>query len=198
MVEFALALPIFLLIVFGMIDMCRYFFQYQSTIHTLRSAARYAVTGQLRSNPLYNPLDTNSFPYLTRRESIIQAAKDNNPAGIPISVVSSSNYNTNDQFIIQSGSNINGPWTASATNATMVVPGGSGTGGSYMRLELKSNFTFVTPFFNLMAYGVSGTNPGVTPTNYIIRRTLIMIAEGFSTNSYPPTNTHHNTNNYWN
>jgi len=46
MVEFALVAPLFLLLVFGILDFGRLFFTQETLQHALREAGRFAVTGQ--------------------------------------------------------------------------------------------------------------------------------------------------------
>ena len=181
-VEFALALPIFLVLIFGIIDLSRYFFFEQSVSHTLRAAARYAVTGQLTENTSYDTNDAGSFPYQDRRASIIAAAQANNPAGIPITATPDS-YATNDNFIIMSSSNFAGPWL---TNST------SGLGGDFVQLKINAEFYFITPFLNLI---MSSFNQGQP---FIISGSLIMKNESFETNTYGDANAQGSTTNYWN
>src|SRR5437660_3423743 len=45
-VEFALVAPMFLLLVFGILDFGRLFFTQETLQHALREAGRFAVTGQ--------------------------------------------------------------------------------------------------------------------------------------------------------
>ena len=182
MVEFALAVPIFLLLVFGMIDLTRYFFTEQSLSHTLRAAARYAITGQLKTNTSYDSNQADSFPYKSRRESIIAAAQANNPAGIPI-VAGPTNYTANDNLTIMSSTNFNGPWV---TNSS------TGIGGDYVKIELRTDFHFVTPFLNQIASGLSPS------TSFLIRGSIIMKNEGFQTNAISSRNDQGSSTNYWN
>jgi Flp pilus assembly protein TadG len=181
-IEFALALPLFLVLVFGLIDLARYFFYQQSISHTVRSAARYAVTGQLMSNTGFSPTNSNSFQYKTRRESIIAAAQSNNPGYVRITA-NATNYTSTDNFTISSSTNFSGPFT---TNAT------SGTGDQYIKLTLSVPFEFVTPLLKQVCSALS------TNTNIKIVTSLIVKTESFPTNTYNSTNGAGTSTNYWN
>ena len=181
-VEFALAIPIFLLMVFGMIDMARYYFTEQSVSHTLRAAGRYAVTGQLKENGEYDSNSSSSFPYKDRRASIVAAAQENNPAGLDIDATPSG-YETNDTFIIMSSTNVDGPWDTAST---------SGTGGEFIKLQLQAEFYFVTPFLNQIYSSFSSSQA------FIINGSLIMKNEDFQTNYYSDANAQGSSTNYWN
>lgn len=89
-VEFALALPLFLLLICGTLDFGRLFFEEMTLQHAMREAGRYAVTGNKMSGT--NP-NTNQ-PY-TRIDSIIQiaqkAAAGLDVSGIKISSVEGGN-----------------------------------------------------------------------------------------------------------
>jgi Flp pilus assembly protein TadG len=50
MVEFALVLPLFILLTFGILDFGRLFWTQETLSYALREAGRYAVTGQHMSN----------------------------------------------------------------------------------------------------------------------------------------------------
>lgn len=181
LLEFALALPIFLMLVFGIIDLARYYFTEQSVSHTLREAGRYAVTGQLMTNSTYNAGSSNSFPYLARRASIIAAAQANNPAGLSI-VANPTNYTASDTFTISSSTNFAGPYL---TNAD------SGTGGEYVKLQLRIPFYFITPLLNQIYSSATGQP-------FTISGSLIMKDESFQTNAYSSTNATGASTNYWN
>ncbi|MFZ5805823.1 MAG: TadE/TadG family type IV pilus assembly protein [Verrucomicrobiota bacterium] len=182
LLEFALAVPIFLVMMFGLVDLARYYFTEQSISHTLRAAGRYAVTGQLMSNTSYATTNTSSFPYKDRRSSIVATAQQNNPAGISIEATPSG-YNSNDTFVIMSSTNFNGPWL---TNSS------SGIGGEYIKLQLTYQFYFVTPFLNQICAAANNGTP------FSICGSIIMKNEEFQTNAYSPANGTGATTNYWN
>ena len=78
-VEFALVLPLFVLLAFGVADFGRLFFTQMTVQHAMREAGRFAVTG----NHLQNPKTVKD---LSRVDSIIQVA-ENAAAGIDVSGV---------------------------------------------------------------------------------------------------------------
>jgi Flp pilus assembly protein TadG len=63
LVEFSLVLPMFLLLMFAMIDLGRYYWIRETVENAIRQAGRYAVTGQSMTN-------------MTRVASIQQVAKN--------------------------------------------------------------------------------------------------------------------------
>jgi Flp pilus assembly protein TadG len=77
MVEFALVLPLFLLLTFGVLDFGRLFWTQETLSYALREAGRYAVTGQHQTS------GTNT---VSRVQSIINIAQQYS-AGIPITGV---------------------------------------------------------------------------------------------------------------
>ncbi|HTS20127.1 MAG TPA: TadE family protein [Verrucomicrobiae bacterium] len=74
MVEFALVLPLFMLLTFGVLDFGRLFWTQETLSYALREAGRYAVTGQHQTV-------TNTVQ--SRVQSIINIAKQYS-AGIPV------------------------------------------------------------------------------------------------------------------
>lgn len=174
-VEFGLVLPIFLLLIFGMMDLSRFYYTQQGISHTLRAAGRYAVTGQLADNPSYDPDEEDSLAYLNRRQSIIEAAKSNNPIGLPIDADGNSNA-AGDSLKIMSSDNFDGPWELDSS---------TGIGGQFIRLEYETEFNFLTPFMTYMAEFLTGENP------FTVEGAIIMKNEPFRTNEYP-------NDTYWN
>ncbi len=77
-VEFALVLPLFLLLTFGVLDFGRLFWTQETLSYALREAGRYAVTGQHMTG-------TNGNAQ-TRVQSIINVAKQYS-AGIDVSKI---------------------------------------------------------------------------------------------------------------
>lgn len=72
MVEFAMVVPLFFLLIFGMIDIGRLFFVQVTLQNAMRQAGRYAVTG-------------NNMANQTRVQSIVQTARQ---AAVGIDVTS--------------------------------------------------------------------------------------------------------------
>jgi len=73
-VEFALVLPLFLVLTFGVLDFGRLFWTQETLSYALRQAGRYAVTGQHQ---------TNGTSTVSRVQSIINVAQQY-AAGIPL------------------------------------------------------------------------------------------------------------------
>lgn len=69
-VEFALVIPVFLMLIFGIIDFTRYYMREQAMSHLLRATARYAATGKTLEDP------SNPGTQLSRRDSILKYAED--------------------------------------------------------------------------------------------------------------------------
>jgi|GEM_PF-5230956 len=193
-VEFALALPILLLVVFGILDMCMFYFQDETMSETTREAARYAVTGELMSNPSYNTNSSNSFPYYNRRQSILETARTCNADPFHTITytyhagdnrylfVNPTNPDTRDMMELSSSTSFDGPWVTTC-----------GLGGDYIRVQYKVPYSFLTPFMNLLL-----SKSGASSKTYMMTNTLIMRNELFFSNSYPSTNAKGYSNNYWN
>jgi len=80
LVEFALVVPLFFILVFGIFDFGRLFYTQLTLQNALRQAGRFAVTGNHLSNP------SNPSQLLSRLDSIIQVAQQAAP-GIDVSGV---------------------------------------------------------------------------------------------------------------
>lgn len=83
MVEFALILPLFLLLTFGVLDFGRLFWTQETLSYALREAGRYAVTGQHQST---------GTSTVSRVQSIINIAKQYS-AGIDVSQITVNTLN---------------------------------------------------------------------------------------------------------
>jgi hypothetical protein len=192
--EFALCVPIFLLMVFGLIDLARYYFYEQSVTHTVRAASRFAVTGQLFTNQLQNTSlpATNpvSWPYMKYRASVVKAAFLNNPAKIPIVYGGSTNLSNwvsgsgqpTDTLTIIASSNLATVQAATAWGNTNLY--GSAKGGEYIGIRLRYAFEFITPFADILARSINNGQPIEISSSIIVRN------EGFETNTY-------GNNGYW-
>src|SRR5436309_15897288 len=77
-VEFAVVVPLFVLLVFGVIDFGRLFFTQMTVQHAMREAGRFAVTGNHLDDPKHPGKD------LSRVDSIVQVAQ-NAATGIDVS-----------------------------------------------------------------------------------------------------------------
>ncbi|MEM9444418.1 MAG: TadE/TadG family type IV pilus assembly protein [Verrucomicrobiota bacterium] len=116
-VEFALCLPVFVMMVFGVVDLNRYSLQAQSMDRLLRATARFAVTGRVIQT---DPSDANTK--LDRRASIIKMAEVSNPTPNIIAV------------------------DADGDDATFsMTPNDGGEPSDRLTLTITSEFSFVTP-----------------------------------------------------
>jgi Flp pilus assembly protein TadG len=121
-IEFALVLPIFALLLFAIIEFGHYFFVQHTLQFATREGTRLALVGGTLNDPSGNPM--------TRQASIIQTIKDYasiavNPAALQISI-----------FPVGPG------YTDPANWQTTTDPG---SGGSYMRVRVLYTFNFLTP-----------------------------------------------------
>lgn len=122
-VEFALAIPVLLLLVFGIVDMARMFQAYGTVYHAAVEGARYASTGNQESN--------GSGGYLSRDESIVKITT-NALSGLPLD----STATREDQFGFY--------WIG-------VSPSDGGQGGDYEEIEVRYSFFPITPGLNRIA-----------------------------------------------
>ena len=121
-VEFALVLPIFALLLFSTIEFGDYFFVQHTLQFATREGTRLALVGATLNDPKGNPM--------TRQASIIQTIKDHasiavNPDALQISI-----------FSVGPG------YTNPANWQNTTDPGG---GGNYMRVRVQYTFNFLTP-----------------------------------------------------
>ena len=105
LVEFALVVLLFFLLVFGLIDFGRLFFTELTLQHALRQAGRFAVTGNHLTDPNSNPPGQQ----LTRVDSIISVARQA-AVGIPIPADN-----------IQVSSQVGGAGSAGGPSDTMTI-----------------------------------------------------------------------------
>jgi Flp pilus assembly protein TadG len=121
-VEFALVLPIFALLLFATIEFGYYFFVQHTLQFATREGTRLALVGATLNDPKGNPM--------TRQASIIQTIKDHassavNPDALQISI-----------FPVGPGYTDPKNWQGTTD---------PGTGGDYMRVRVQYTFKFVTP-----------------------------------------------------
>lgn len=129
-VEFALVFPIMVIMFLGIVDMGRYVFFEQSISHTVRSALRVAVTGKVDENPDYDPDDPDSEEFFSRRQTIIRAAENNNPAGVLIRA---------------------GEFSAGANDTLILTPSNGGGSAEDVTMYLEYDFQFITPLLDMLA-----------------------------------------------
>jgi hypothetical protein len=96
LVEFAVALPVFLVLVFGVMDLGRLYFTQITAQHALREAGRFAVTGNHLPD-LKHPNQT-----LSRVDSILQVVRNMAP-GIDVSGVQISSLNGGSKGLGRAG-----------------------------------------------------------------------------------------------
>ena len=121
-VEFALVLPIFAILLFAIIEFGYYFFVQHTLQFATREGTRLALVGRTLNDASGNPM--------TRQDSIIQTIKNYasaavNPAALQISI-----------FPV-------GPGYTDPTNWQGTTDPGSG--GNYMRVRVQYAFNFWTP-----------------------------------------------------
>ena len=131
-VEFALVMPFFFLLLFGIVDFGWYFFNQHTIQYATREGTRLALVGGTITDDDDNPL--------SRVDSIVKTIRDNaeaavNPADLRIS-------------IYPVGADYSDPPNWSTTlNA--------GNGGDYMRVRVLYTYDFLTPLIgNLVPTGV--------------------------------------------
>ena len=123
LIEFALILPLFLLLVLGIVDFGRYFFVQHTIQFATREGMRLALVGRRLPDGGGNPM--------TREASIIQTIREN--AGMAVNPSSLSIY----IYPIATGYSDPGNWET--------LPPNAGDPGAYMRVKTRYIFRFVTP-----------------------------------------------------
>jgi hypothetical protein len=143
-VEFAMVLPVFVLLLFGIIEFGRYFF----VQHTLQFATREGTRLALVGGTLVDKGVT-----LTRVDSIIKEIKDNaslavDPSKIEIYIFKiTANYSDDPNWL----------------TGKLQEPGGP---GDYMRVRTRHTYRFFTPLIgNFFSGGVSTIQAEATYRN---------------------------------
>ena len=152
LVEFALCLPLFLMLVFALIDFNRYSFQKQTMQRILRATARHAVVGEgLKSlDPsLEGEALLKAFIEM-RKQSVIDAARNYNPAS---GIVNINDDKGDIKLRIEPFTEIDGDGEVQAEEVedNGLLP------GRPLTLILSSNFSFVTPLIGGFLKGNEGT-----------------------------------------
>ena len=137
-VEFAFVLPLFLLLIFGIIDFGWYFCVEQTLQYATREGMRLALVGGQLTDPQGNPI--------SRVSSIIQTIQNYasvvvDPSKLSIYIYPiTSNYQdpSNWQTFVGAGANAGGP-------------------GTYMRVKTTYNYQFMTPFIAVFFPGSQTT-----------------------------------------
>ncbi len=121
-VEFALILPIFLLLLMGIVEFGRYFFVQHTLQFATREGVRLALVGKTLDDPLGNPM--------SRVDSIVAMIQNYasialNPANLSISI-----------FPVQPNYSDPTGWKGTLN---------AGNSGDYMRVRTQYTFAFITP-----------------------------------------------------
>jgi Flp pilus assembly protein TadG len=130
-VEFAAVLPIFLLLIFGIIDFGFYFFVEHTLQYATREGMRLALVGI--------QLNDEDGKTLSREDSIKKKIKDNASLAVDPSSLSI--------HIFPIGSDYRDPlnWKD--------LPANAGNPGSYMRVKTRYTFKFLTPLIGTLFPG---------------------------------------------
>jgi Flp pilus assembly protein TadG len=133
-VEFALVLPIFFLLVLGIFDFGRYFFVDHTLQYATREGMRLALVGRKLNDQQGHPM--------TREASIIKTIKDNASLAVDPSSLSI--------YIFKIGSDYSDP-----SNWQTFVGNGANAGdpGSYMRVKTRYTYEFMTPLIGAFFTG---------------------------------------------
>jgi len=143
-VEFALVMPLFFLLLFGIVDFGWYFFNQHTIQYATREGTRLALVGVTLPNPDYNPDVPGSNPMLSREDSI--ESKIREEASVALSPANLSNLQI-DIYPVKSDYSDPVDWDTADPDA--------GTGGQYMRVRVRYNYQFLTPLIgNLFPPGV--------------------------------------------
>jgi Flp pilus assembly protein TadG len=121
-VEFALILPLFFMLILGIIDFGRFFFVQHTLQFATREGTRLALVGKTLTDQAGNPL--------SREASIVQAIQQNvSPAVDPLQV-------SINIFPVQSDYSNPQGWKQQLN---------AGAPGQFMRVSTQYTFAFVTP-----------------------------------------------------
>jgi Flp pilus assembly protein TadG len=122
-VEMALVLPIFVFIVFAIVDFGRFFFVQHTLQYATREGTRLALVGGTITNSSGVPLDRINSILTTIRDSAAVAV---NPGLLSISI-----FPLNPGYVDPTG------WDTGTADA--------GSGGDYMRVRTRYLYKFFTP-----------------------------------------------------
>jgi Flp pilus assembly protein TadG len=129
-VEFALALPVFIILVIGIIEFGWYFFVQHTLQFATREGMRLALVGRTLTDASGNPM--------TRQASIIQTIKDHASAAVKADKLVISIYPVNNDF------------SNPANWQNMQNPGGP---GDYMRVQTSYDHNLFTPLIGSLFSG---------------------------------------------
>lgn len=132
-VEFALILPLFFMLILGIIDFGRYFFAQHTLQFATREGTRLALVGRTLIDPAGNPM--------SREASIVTTIQVNADTALDLSRLSISIYPVQSNFSDPQG------WEGQLD---------AGDPGDYMRVRTRYTFEFLTPMIGNF-FSPSGT-----------------------------------------
>jgi hypothetical protein len=156
LVEFALVLPVFVILITATCDLGRYMFIQATMSHVVRAALRYGVTEQQQTVEVSGTPTT-----LSVRQSILNFAQSSNPVNelIPIEA-GSSTPSSGDTFYIDMATPTSSAWTYARWSST---PSSSSPweplsgavnpveiSGRLLRITFNYKFNYVTPLIGLI------------------------------------------------
>ena len=130
LMEFALVLPMFLMLSFAIVDFTLCFFAQHTLQYATREGVRLALVGRQLNDASGSPL--------TREASIVKAIRDNVAVAVSPSAVQISIYPVETDFSDPSN------WK---------VTQNAGAPGSYMRVRTSYIYHFMTPFVGSFVSG---------------------------------------------
>lgn len=128
--EFALVLPMFLLLIFAVVDFGLCFFAQHTLQYATREGVRLALVGRILNDASGNPM--------TREASIVKAIRDNAAVAVNPNAVQISIYPVSADFIDPTN------WKNTQD---------AGAPGGYMRVRTSYTYHFMTPFVGSFVRG---------------------------------------------
>ncbi len=173
MVEFALVLPILLLLVYGVIEVGRLLFIYSSIVTSARSAARYAATTGLNDagvTPRYQ--DCAGMRSAARRSAFIDSLAD-----ADIAIIHDEGEGVNPVAYCTVGS---------ATDSSFVPSSGN---TNRVRITVSTQYAPIVPLVPFEAFTISSTSARTVLVSVPIAITAAPLGWNAPTNTLAPTPT---------
>jgi Flp pilus assembly protein TadG len=145
MVEFALGLPILLVLLFGVIEFGRLLFIYTATTASSREAARYAAVAGVNGSGILRYKDCAGIRAAARRIGSLAGIQDSD---ITIS------YDNGDS-----------PYTAYATCATL---SGAASSGHRVRVQVVAHYDPIVPLIDLPGFDITSFTARTLIMNVVI------------------------------
>ena len=171
MVEFALVLPILLLLVYGVIEVGRLLFIYSSIVTSARSAARYAATTGLNDagvTPRYQ--DCAGMRSAARRSAFIDSLAD-----ADIAIIHDEGEGVNPVAYCTVGS---------ATDSSFVPSSGN---TNRVRITVSTQYAPIVPLVPFEAFTISSTSARTVLVSVPIAITAAPLGWNAPTNTLAPT-----------